>query len=156
MPPTILAATPSDINALIPLMKEYYAFDHLVFVEEKARATLHDMLNNASLGKIYFIRTHNELAGYAVMVFIHSLEFHGKAAFLDELYLRESARGKGVGKRVLEFLFDECRRLGIGTLRLEVTHSNTVAQAVYEKMGFETHDRNIMSKRVHGEKHVST
>lgn len=148
MLPTFLPATPSDIDTLIPLMKEYYAFDHLVFVELKARAALHEMLNNHQLGMIYLVRVNNELAGYAAVVFIHSLEFHGRAAFLDELYLREDKRGKGLGRHVLEFLFDECRRLGINALRLEVTHSNSVAENVYAKLGFEKHERNIMTKKI--------
>ena len=146
MSPTFHQATSSDIDTLIPMMREYYAFDHLVFDESHARAATQELIDSPHLGMMYLITESTANVGYAAMVFVHSLEFHGRAAFLDEFYLREATRGRGVGRKALEFLFDECRRLKINALRLEVTHTNHVAQGVYEKLGFVRHERNIMTR----------
>lgn len=88
----------------------------------------------------------NEVAGYAVLTFGYSLEFHGRDAFVDELYLRNEYRGQGIGKRALEFLTEVCVAEGVSALHLEVERSNTQAQAVYRKFGFEDHDRYLMTR----------
>src|SRR5262249_5360899 len=135
-----------DIEALIPMMSELYAHDGLSFDESMARRALLGLINNDKLGRVFLILLANEIAGYAVLTFGYSLEFHGRDAFVDELYLRDERRGQGIGKRTLEFLTVVCAENGVCALHLEVERSNANAQAVYRKFGFEDHDRYLMTK----------
>lgn len=50
-------------------------------------------------------------------------------------------RGRGVGYALLESLADECRRLGIRVIHLEVRPSNADALSLYRKCGFEEDGR---------------
>lgn len=60
---------------------------------------------------------------------------------LDEAHLMNIAvspehQGKGVGKKLLEFVFQRCRENGSANLFLEVRVSNTPAIQLYEYAGF--------------------
>lgn len=56
---------------------------------------------------------------------------------IRKMYLLPSARGKGIGKWMLDFLLEKARSDGYKTVRLETAHSLKVAQAMYRKYGFE-------------------
>lgn len=139
-------ATHDDIEMLITMMREFYAHEGLTFDESIASRALQGVIGDETFGRVFLILSADEIAGYAVLTFGYSLEFHGRDAFVDELYLRDEYRGQGIGKRALEFLTGVCAENGVNALHLEVERSNTQAQAVYRKFGFEDHDRYLMTK----------
>lgn len=80
----------------------------------------------------YFVAWINgQLAGYA-----------GMWLMLDEVHVTTlgvagSSRGQKVGERLLVRLLDETREQGLGRITLEVRKSNSVAQNLYRKYGFQ-------------------
>ena len=146
MDPTLTIAGPADIDLLLTFMSEYYAFDHLPFDPAEARAALQQILDETSRGRLWLIHLAGESIGYIVLTFGFSLEFHGRDAFVDELYVREAYRGRGIGQATLRFVEAACPELGVHALHLEVERSNTNAQALYRKMGFLDHDRYLMTR----------
>jgi ribosomal protein S18 acetylase RimI-like enzyme len=151
--PNFKPATPNDIEPLIAMMRELYAHDGLAFDEANARRALSGLIADKTFGRAFLIIIAGEVAGYVVLTFGYSLEFHGRDAFVDELYLRDDYRGQGIGKRALRFLTEICAAEGVGALHLEVERSNTPAQAVYRKFGFKDHDRYLMTRYVAPEDH---
>ncbi len=135
-----------DIDALLVLMREYYQYDGLDFREIRARSAVQALLADPSAGGIWLIEQSGESVGYCVLGTAFSLEFHGRTAFLDELYVREEWRGKGIGAQALRFIERECRMRGLHALRLEVERANRRARQVYQHAGFSPHDRDIMTK----------
>jgi DNA-binding MarR family transcriptional regulator/GNAT superfamily N-acetyltransferase len=55
---------------------------------------------------------------------------------LKRMWVAESARGLGLGRRLLAALEEEARALGIGTLRLETNRTLTEAIALYRSAGY--------------------
>src|SRR5262249_4356713 len=135
-----------DTGTLIAMMRGLYAHDGLKFEETSARRALAGLIGDETFGRVFLILSANEVVGYAVLTFGYSLEFHGRDAFVDELYLRDEYRGQGIGARALTFLTEVCAENGVSALHLEVERNNTPAQAVYRKFGFEEHDRYLMTK----------
>jgi GNAT superfamily N-acetyltransferase len=80
------------------------------------------------------------------VTFGFSLEFRGRNAFVDELFVREEHRGRGLGAAALAVAEEFCRGLGIAALRLEVERENPRAQELYEREGFRVHPRHILTK----------
>jgi ribosomal protein S18 acetylase RimI-like enzyme len=144
--PVFEPATSNEIEMLVAMMRELYTYDGLAFDESIARRALMGVIDNETFGRVFLIRLENDVAGYAVLTFGYSLEFHGRDAFVDELYLLDEYRGRGIGKRALQFLTEVCANEGVSALHLEVDRENTSAQAVYRKFGFEDHDRYLMTK----------
>lgn len=135
-----------DLPTLLELMREFYAQQQMRFDELAASRATTKALNNADLAQIYLIFRGAELAGYFALTFCFSFEFHGRFALLDELYLREPFRRKKLGKAVVSFVEDLCRKAGIKAVRLEVGRGNQGAQALYRTAGFEEDERNLMTK----------
>lgn len=138
-------ASPAELPRVLAMMQAYYAYDDLEYTPA-VEAAVTDLLSRPHDGRVWLIMDGPQSVGYAVVTFWYSLEFQGKAAFLDEIYLEESVRGQGLGGDVIEALATLCRSLDIKTLRLEVEHENTRAQRAYEKSGFITHPRHLMTK----------
>jgi GNAT superfamily N-acetyltransferase len=144
--PVFTAADASDAELLVELMREFYACEHLEFDERTARAALEQILRDRRFGVIQLIRVDGAAAGYLVLTFGFSLEFGGRDALVDELYLRENFRGHGLGKASLVLAESVCREEGIRALHLEVDRVNTRAQALYRQAGFRDHDRYLLTK----------
>ncbi|HEX8457866.1 MAG TPA: GNAT family N-acetyltransferase [Pyrinomonadaceae bacterium] len=146
MNPTFTLADATDTEQLVELMREFYAFDHIAFDEAAARRALAQILGDRRFGLVYLIRAGAETVGYLVLTFGFSLEFHGRDAFVDELYLRESFRGRGIGRASIEFAAGVCRDARITALHLEVERANAHALGLYRRTGFRDHDRYLLTK----------
>jgi ribosomal protein S18 acetylase RimI-like enzyme len=55
---------------------------------------------------------------------------------LEDLYVRESARGAGLGRALVEAAVERARERGCGRIQLDTNEGNTAARALYESLGF--------------------
>lgn len=148
MPIEFLTLTPEmdRIDFVLELMRHLYEHDDIVFEEAAARDALLNLVNKPEHGIVWLMKDSELPVGYAVVTFGYSLEFRGVDAFLDELYISESHRGQGLGRRAIELAEEHCRARGVQALHLEVERSNMDAQAVYRKVGFHDHNRYLLTK----------
>jgi GNAT superfamily N-acetyltransferase len=135
-----------EIPALLEMMRDFYAQQQMRFDETIAGRAINKLLHAPNLGQIYLIFRGDELAGYFALTFCFSLEFHGRFALLDELYLREAFRRQKLGKSVVAFAEELCKKAGIKALRLEVGRENQPAQSLCRTAGFREDARNLMTK----------
>jgi GNAT superfamily N-acetyltransferase len=140
--PELLLAGESQLEALLPLVRGYHEFEHVAMSDAERAAAVAPLLQpDSGLGRIWLVRSGGEAVGYAALTFGYSIEFRGRDAFVDELFLVEKARGRGMGSAVLEFLKQEAAALGIVALHLEVARDNRRARRVYERWGFEPREQ---------------
>jgi ribosomal protein S18 acetylase RimI-like enzyme len=135
-----------EIGVLLTLMREFYAQQHMRFDEAVATAALKQIASAPSIGQVYLIFRGPELAGYFTLTFCFSLEFHGRFALLDEIYIRAPFRRQKLGRAAVEFAQRICRENNVKALRLEVWTGNTAAQSLYKAEGFNTEERYLMTK----------
>ena len=96
-----------------------------------------------------WILSHGRTAlGYVVITLGYSIEYGGRDGFIDDLYLIPEARGRGLGRKLLEFTLAEAAGLGITTLHLEVETENEHADRLYRAVGFEATGRRLMRLRL--------
>lgn len=134
----------SDIDAIVLLMQNFYAIDNYPIDTEKSKQLFKTFIENETLGKSWLIYHNNEVVGYVILTFIFSFEYGGTIAFLDELYLSEKARGKGIGKAALQFIQTEALKLKLKIIYLEVEEHNENAQKLYIAHDFAVHHRKLM------------
>ncbi|CAM3125592.1 GNAT family N-acetyltransferase [Rariglobus hedericola] len=139
-------AGPEDEEIVFMLMREFYTEEHLVFDELLTLRAVRELIAQPALGLIILLESAGTVAGYFTLTFGFSLEFHGRFALLDELYLIPSARGRGWGKHCLTLAADTARARDVATLRLEVNHANARARSVYLKAGFQDNQRDIFTQ----------
>jgi ribosomal protein S18 acetylase RimI-like enzyme len=139
-------AQETDTGELIAMMRAFYAELGEPFEEERAERALRALVADPSHGAAWVFREDGRAVGYLVVTHGYSLEFGGLLAVVDEVYAVPERRGQGIGARALTLAEEHCRRNGIEALRLEVHQENRRALALYERSGFEAHDRYLMTK----------
>jgi ribosomal protein S18 acetylase RimI-like enzyme len=141
-------ATTGDVAELLDMMRSFYAEDGHSFQAEAAQAALLGLMRDPTEGRVWVIEAESRTAGYVAVTFGYSLEFLGRDAFVDELFVKPAYRGAGLGRQAVEHAEEACRELGIGALHLEVSRGNDAAQRVYRKAGFVDRSNYLMTKRL--------
>ena len=129
-------------------MREYYAQDGYTFVDSEARAAALMLINDQSLGRLWVTREGNVVVGYVAVALGFSFEYRGREAFVDELLIAESHRGRGLGREALEIAEAWCREVGVNALHLEVERHRESALELYRRRGFADLGRYLMTKWV--------
>ena len=80
--------------------------------------------------RFFVVEEAGEILGYCGFLFV-----------LDEgeipnVCVKESARQRGIGKKMMEVLIEEAKKLSLAVLYLEVRESNRAARRLYESLGF--------------------
>ena len=137
-----------DISTITQMMQDFYAIDNYPIDVEVAKNLFQEFISNEHLGKSWLIYTENEIVGYIILTFIFSFEYGGKIAFVDELFIKETARGRGIGKEAIQFIQREVPKLSLKLLYLEVEPHNENAQKLYLAHDFVIHNRKLMKYKV--------
>jgi GNAT superfamily N-acetyltransferase len=147
MPLSIAQATAADLETLLELMCHMQADDPWSepFHEPTLRSNLAELLQNPVYGFVYVAREESAQIGYLVICFDYSLEYRGKGAWIDELFVEAAHRGKGIGTQLLDLAETVSREHHAKFLHLEVTHGNPAIE-LYRRRGFVEHERFLMSK----------
>lgn len=74
--------------------------------------------------------------GVVQLRYRHSVWTGSEDAWLEDLYVRDSARGTGLGRALTEFAFECARARGCVRIQLDVSAGNAPAKALYESLGF--------------------
>lgn len=103
----------------------------VVTSEEELRRDLFESGNGPQL----IIAEHNnQPVGMALFYEAYST-WKGKMMFLDDLFVEESHRGLGIGRELMQHLFQICKERGYRQMRWQVLHWNTRAIEFYEELG---------------------
>ena len=93
------------------------------FHDERNRMWIH-----SEKFEVYFIMENSQKIGYLILQKKEPL-------YVQSLYLLEEFRGKGIGRKVIEFVRDYCRGNGYSGFYLGCHPQNVRALGFYEKMG---------------------
>lgn len=149
MPITTHRAMLADLESLLSLMRHMQIDDawEETFHEPTVRTNLVELLQNPVYGVVYLVRDENAPIGYLVICFDFSLEYRGKGAWIDELFVATAHRGKGIGTRLLDLAESVSCEHHARVLHLEVNHGNPAIE-LYRRRGFADHHRYLMSKNL--------
>ena len=75
-------------------------------------------------------------AGIVQLRYRHSVWTGTDDAWLEDLFVQESARGTGLGRALTEFAFVRAAERGCARIQLDVNAGNAPARALYESLGF--------------------
>src|SRR5665213_1208512 len=67
----------------------------------------------------------------------------GVRAWIEDVVVDENARGLGIGEALTTAAVDEARGRGVHTIDLTSRPSREVANALYQKLGFERRETNV-------------
>lgn len=102
--------------------------------EENYEATFNELMRSDDYLKCYIFECEGEACGFVLLSKSFSQEAGGISVTIEEIYIDEKYRGRGLATEFFEYLkgIDEIKRL-----RIEVEDYNEGAKHLYERMGFE-------------------
>jgi GNAT superfamily N-acetyltransferase len=137
-------STPDDMAAVARLAQEIWP-QHFTPIIGKAQVdymleqfqSAGAVLSQIGSGWEYYLAVFDhETVAYAGLV----PEVDSKRMMLSKIYVKESARGKGVGRSIMDFVERKCRDEGFNLIWLTVNRFNSGPISWYRHRGFVTVD----------------
>lgn len=130
--------TQADKDCFFHMVKKFYAPPAVLHFpsDEVMMSSFYASLELPDYVKGYIIECDGVPAGYALVSMKYETEVGGMAAWVEELYVDDSFRSKGIGRKFFEFIKNEFKGK-IRRIRLEVGDENSGAKKLYENLGFE-------------------
>jgi GNAT superfamily N-acetyltransferase len=129
----------TDFPAVYALFREFAVFQK---TPEKLHITLDQLIADEAHFQCFVAEAggeagaDREIVGFATF-FMAYYSWTGKAIYLDDLYVRESSRKYGIGKKLLFAVIDFSKENGCKTVRWLVSRWNGNAMAFYKSIGAE-------------------
>ncbi|WP_066062863.1 GNAT family N-acetyltransferase [Neobacillus soli] len=131
----IQRATINDLDSLIELFDLYRVFYEQTSDMEAAREFLKARLINEE-SVVFFAKEGNHPLGFVQLFPSFSSVSMKRSWVLNDLYVKEQTRGKGIGEELIKTAIDFAKETGAKGVLLETTKENKTAQRLYEKIGF--------------------
>ena len=147
MSTNIRKMTESDRNAVVDMMRTFY-YSPAVWTNGSEEIYNNDItacVSDNPYAEGFIFENEKEIAGYGMIAKSFSTEFGKPCIWIEDLYLKEEYRGKGLGSSFFAYLEKEYPDT---IMRLEVEEDNTRAVAVYKKNGYETLPYMEMKKEI--------
>lgn len=81
-------------------------------------------------------KSNNEIVGIIFANKGTSIEKSGYYLWINEFYVKDSERNKGIGMNLLNYVFDWCKKENIRGISLSASVDNKTAKNLYDKLGF--------------------
>ena len=133
---SIEKAAPENIPQIFALMREFAEYEKLLEFFETTEERLETALfGDGKVADAILAFDGERVVAYAVF-FPYFSTFRGqRGIYLEDIFITENARGKGVGEIMLKFIARLARTRGFERIDFQVLQWNTPAIAFYEKLG---------------------
>ena len=135
---TIRPILRSDYDSWRSLWDGYNAFygrsGPTALSEEITRATWERFFNTSELVNALVAEESGQLVGLAHYLFHRSTTRLRDVCYLQDLFTAESARGRGVGRRLIEAVYEAARNTGSSRVYWHTQLTNQAGRALYEKV----------------------
>lgn len=136
--PEIAPIASEEFEELLPLIVAYQRFYEVEEIdEERNRAFFRRFLAPSEDGLLLGARIEGRLVGYACLYWHFGSLSASETVLLNDLYVIEEARGRGVGRALIEATADVGRERGVPSIEWVTAPDNHTAQRLYDSIGAE-------------------
>lgn len=134
---TIKPISESDFEELISLFTEFSIFEKS---PEKMSNSVEKMRAEKEFFHGFIARdNNNEIVGYVTYFFTY-YTWVGKSIYMDDLYVKEEYRAKGIGSLLINKVVSFAKENNCNRMRWQVSNWNTHAIDFYKRMGADIND----------------
>jgi ribosomal protein S18 acetylase RimI-like enzyme len=145
--PTFDLVRAEDAPTLLRLARDFHREDGHP-LDRAGEEAVASVAAGEPFARAWLAREGNDVLGYLLITLGFSIEYGGRDGFIDDFFVTQAARGRGLGKKMLDFALAQADALGIRTLHLEVEPGNDPALDLYRAAGFEETGRRLMRRRL--------
>jgi GNAT superfamily N-acetyltransferase len=132
----ISAACPADIPLILSLISELAEYEKLPHEAVASAASLQDSLfGSKPCAEAIIARVDGEPAGFALFFHNFSTFLGRRGLYLEDLFVRQSFRGRAIGKSLLIHLAALAVQRDCGRFEWQVLDWNKPARDFYERLG---------------------
>jgi GNAT superfamily N-acetyltransferase len=135
--PAIRRAEVADLDELLALMRAYCDFYAVSPTDADllalARALIDDPEHEGV--QLLALQPGGRVAGFATLYWSWSTADASRIGVMNDLFVAEAERGRGVAERLIEACRAECAKRGAHRLTWQTAPDNLRAQAVYDRVG---------------------
>ena len=143
----IRPAAPSDLELILSFIREIAEFEHLAHEVIATEEGLSEYLfGERPVAEVLIAELEGNPVGFALFYQNFSTFVGRPGIHLEDIFVREQARGKGVGKALLLEVARVAHRRSCGRLEWNVLDWNTSAIAFYESLGAKIHSEWKMTR----------
>ena len=130
-----------DRQLYIEMAREFYHSDAVLHPvpDSHFEKTAAEALSGGGCAEIFILEYDSAAAGYALTARSFSQEAGGFVVWIEEIYIREPYRSKGLGREFFNYIEKE-KDGDTVRIRLEVEEKNERAQSLYRQLGYEVLD----------------
>ncbi len=133
-------ARTNDFKVIHALICEFSDFQNSI---DRVSITIDMMMEQKDFFNCYVARnSQREIIGYTSYSIIY-YSWVGKSLYLDDLYVRPSFRGKGIGKKLMNTVFEIAEKEKCNRVRWQVSKWNSEAIKFYKKIGARIDDTEL-------------
>ncbi|HYD04774.1 MAG TPA: GNAT family N-acetyltransferase [Reyranella sp.] len=137
---TIRPVIDSDFAHWLPLWTGYNSFYKRTLPEPVTRTTWARFLDPGEPMHALVADEGGKLLGLTHYLFHRATAMVENTCYLADLFTNQQARGKGVGRKLIEAVYDAARSAGCSRVYWQTHETNAVAQVLYnevaERSGF--------------------
>jgi GNAT superfamily N-acetyltransferase len=127
-----------EFEQLLPLIAAYQRFYEVEDVDDdRNRAFFRRFLGPSEDGLLLGARSDGRLAGYACLYWHFSSLEACESVLMNDLYVHDSMRGRGVGRALIEAAATVAREREVPFVEWSTAPDNETAQRLYDSTGAE-------------------
>ncbi len=138
-------ADEKSLERIESMVEAYHAFEDISSTPETRRDAILPLLKGSPHGAIWLVGPKIAPVGYVAVSFGWSIEMGGMDGFIDEFWVREKVRGRGMGGEALGALISSLQDAGVKALHLEISNDTTPARNLYKRLGFQRRSYGLMT-----------
>lgn len=137
----IRPATPDDVELILTFIQELADYERLSDQAVATSEQLHcHLFGERPFAEVLIGEVDGQPSGFALFFHNYSTFLGKPGIYLEDLFVRESVRGAGLGKALLARLAELALARGCGRLEWSVLNWNTPAIEFYERLGARAQD----------------
>ena len=136
MTTAIHLAGADDIAPLLALMERFHVETALPHDDAHRRRAVAPLLAGSPHGAVWLIGPQRAPLGYVLIGFGWSVALAGREGVVDEVYIRPSVRGRGIGTEVLHAIAVALTGAGVRALHVRLDRVDTAAARFCARVGF--------------------
>jgi GNAT superfamily N-acetyltransferase len=149
--PTVRFVVPADFSQWLSLWDGYNSFygrsGKTALPDEITKMTWMRFFDAYEPVMAMVAEDDGQLVGLVHYIFHRSTISIAPTCYLQDLFTKESARGKGIGRRLIDAVYEQARQAGSSRVYWHTHESNRTAMKLYDKMaersGFVVYRKNF-------------
>lgn len=135
----IRKATRADLPDVLELYRQP-GLDDLQTLDLESAGKIFERMAQYPSYTLYVAEEGGEVVGSFALLIMDNLAHMGApSGVAEDVVVRAARRGQGIGRQMMAFAIDECRRAGCYKLALSSNLKRVEAHRFYEALGFERH-----------------